>query len=273
MAGAKPRACLSSALAEREVRHTSRVACVAGWCLRLDLWCNAVCGLRCAPNVIMFCSTRLFIFPPSPPRACPALLYRLRPHRLALPSPLSLPTRVRLSPSFSPSPLSLSLSLSASSHCLRTHETPGIMSMNIVPTSAAREARVARPAPSAEIAHDRLRGGLESLSSQSQAGHPLEERLRNWDEQQFALQQENRRRVYGMHEAIRREMERQITGIDFKPRALGGPSGMHYDILTGNDTSCTWDEIYQGEEAREWRGVEQYCLHVPARRCGQSNLP
>lgn len=34
----------------------------------------------------------------------------------------------------------------------------------------------------------------------------------------------------------------------FRPSVLGGPSGLHEDILTGRDDSLTWEDVYQGQD-------------------------
>ena len=68
---------------------------------------------------------------------------------------------------------------------------------------------------------------------------------------------ETLRRMYGMAEPIRREMELKIVrDVTWRPAALGGnvPS-VHEDILRGRDESVTWEDVFTGEEARGIPGV------------------
>ena len=37
-----------------------------------------------------------------------------------------------------------------------------------------------------------------------------------------------------------------IVAEDFRPVALGGPSNLHLDILTGRDTNIDVDDIFNG---------------------------
>ena len=37
-----------------------------------------------------------------------------------------------------------------------------------------------------------------------------------------------------------------IVGQDFRPVALGGPSNLHLDIITGRDTRIDVDDIFNG---------------------------
>jgi proteasome maturation protein len=57
-----------------------------------------------------------------------------------------------------------------------------------------------------------MRNGLQSVSAEMNGRHPLEARLKNWDETQQALKMESLMRVYGAQEPIRRGMEMKISG-------------------------------------------------------------
>lgn len=57
-----------------------------------------------------------------------------------------------------------------------------------------------------------MRNGLQSVSAEVNGRHPLEARLKNWDETQQALKMESLMRVYGAQEPIRRGMEMKISG-------------------------------------------------------------
>jgi len=54
------------------------------------------------------------------------------------------------------------------------------------------------------------------------------------------------RRLGGIGEVIRIATERKVVGEDFRPVALGGPSNVHLDILSGRDTKIDIDDIYNG---------------------------
>src|SRR3954452_8106623 len=75
-------------------------------------------------------------------------------------------------------------------------------------------------APSAPGLHDTLRAGVgptltpttsTSPSSIPDSAHPLEARLKKWEETQDALKMEGLRRTFGISEPIRRGMELKIT--------------------------------------------------------------
>lgn len=41
-------------------------------------------------------------------------------------------------------------------------------------------------------------------------------------------------------------MVRKADG--FRPSALGPPSRVHDDILSGRDAECTWEDVYGGQD-------------------------
>jgi proteasome maturation protein len=101
-------------------------------------------------------------------------------------------------------------------------------------------------AASVSVVHDTLTHGLASTSSTINSRHPLESRIKNWDTQQDQLKLEMAKRLGGIGEVIRIATERKVVGEDFRPVALGGPSNLHLDILTGRDTRIDIDDIYNG---------------------------
>lgn len=119
------------------------------------------------------------------------------------------------------------------------------MSMRVVPERGHPEKhRVDNGAPSAEIVHDTMRHGMLSVSNDINSRHPLEPRLSNWQGTQDELKMEGLRRMFGAHEPIRRQMEREtVRNHDFRPAVLGGPSNLHHDILTGRDMSFDLEDI------------------------------
>jgi len=70
---------------------------------------------------------------------------------------------------------------------------------------------------------------------------------------------EGLRRTFGIAEPIRRGMELKITRDgEWRPLVLGGarPS-VHEDILAGRDTSCAWEDVFEGSEMRGVKGFHE----------------
>ncbi|KAH8594358.1 proteasome maturation factor UMP1-domain-containing protein [Bisporella sp. PMI_857] len=115
-------------------------------------------------------------------------------------------------------------------------------------------------APSAPGLHDTLRAGVgpslaastSSSSTVPDSAHPLEMRLKKWEETQDALKMEGLRRTFGLSEPIRRGMELKIAREgSWRPLALGGGQrSVHEDILMGRDSSIEWEDVFTGEEMR-----------------------
>lgn len=98
---------------------------------------------------------------------------------------------------------------------------------------------------------DRLRpqnGGSTPLSSQVNGKHPLEQRLKNWDQTQHERNLQQYRQVFGVAEPLKREMELQIVeNTDFNPLAsCANTSSLHRDILLNKEASVDWEDIYPG---------------------------
>lgn len=111
-------------------------------------------------------------------------------------------------------------------------------------TTAFGEASINTPALSDAL---RLQEGPLSIASQVNNRHPLEGRVKNWEETQQQTRMEMYRRVFGAGEPIRREMEMQIVdATDFKPAILGGSDSLHRDILTNRESTVDWEDIYKG---------------------------
>ncbi|RKF58718.1 Proteasome maturation factor UMP1 [Erysiphe neolycopersici] len=117
-------------------------------------------------------------------------------------------------------------------------------------------------AHSAPIIQDLLQNGLgptftpldsSKPSEPSVSNHPLEARLKKWEETQEALKMEGLRRTFGIAEPIRRGMELKIVREgSWKPACLGGgfERSLHEDILMGTDTGCQWEDIFKGDLSR-----------------------
>jgi len=147
--------------------------------------------------------------------------------------------------------------------------TTSLQAMRIAPsaahsTSHSHLARDAVGAPSAPGIHDTLRAGVgpsvlplhAQTSSVPDSTHPLEARLKKWQETQDALKMEGLRRTFGMAEPVRRGMELKIAREgEWRPVVLGGSGpGVHEEILRGSDTSITWEDVFKGDEMRNVPG-------------------
>jgi len=126
------------------------------------------------------------------------------------------------------------------------------MSLRVVPASghASTVSSVAnsKGAPSVRSVPDALRNrGPYSVSADVNSNHPLEARLKQWDETQYNLKMEQLRRLYGAAEPIKRGMEIKMCA-DYKPMQLGGPSNLHKDILENRDCSINWEDVYKGTD-------------------------
>ena len=42
----------------------------------------------------------------------------------------------------------------------------------------------------------------------------------------------------------------------FRPSVLGAPANVHEDILTGRDSSVSWEDVYQGQDGMKIPGGE-----------------
>jgi len=119
-------------------------------------------------------------------------------------------------------------------------------------------------APSAPGVYDTLRAGVgptaaSSLTSLPDSAHPLEARLKKWEDTQDALKMEGLRRTFGISEPIRRGMELKITREgEWRPLVLGGGGrGVHEDILMGRDCSIEWEDVFTGAEMRSLPGFHE----------------
>jgi proteasome maturation protein len=123
-------------------------------------------------------------------------------------------------------------------------------------------------APSAPGIHDTMRAGVgpsvaqttaTQTSSLPDSAHPLEARLKKWEETQDQLKMEGLRRTFGVSEPIRRGMELKITREgEWRPVVLGGSRrGVHEDILMGRDSTIEWEDVFMGDESRTLPGFHE----------------
>jgi len=150
------------------------------------------------------------------------------------------------------------------------------MTLRIIPPSTyAHTIPLPISAPSAPGIHDTLRAKLNlalppppsssilpttvtpnpahflSSSSDSatglQSNHPLERRLRSWAATQDSLQQEIRRRNFGIAAAVRSAWDLQVVKQSmWTPLTLGGGCGVIEDVLTGRDCEVSFDDVFGG---------------------------
>jgi Proteasome maturation factor UMP1 len=120
--------------------------------------------------------------------------------------------------------------------------------LRFIPSSSSTPSTLKQTTGSSSvpIIHDTLSHGPPSTASALNSRHPLESRVKNWNAQQDQLKLELAQRLGGVGEAVRIGTERMIVAEDFRPVALGGPSNLHLDILTGRDTKIDVDDIFNG---------------------------
>jgi proteasome maturation protein len=142
------------------------------------------------------------------------------------------------------------------------------MSLRIVPESNApntySHVSQSTSAPSAPGLYDVLRNGIGPAAASASNGttpidstHPLEVRLKNWDETQRALRQQMLRRNLGKAEPIRRDLElKTVRDGEWRPVALyGAQPSVHEDILMGKDDTITWEDVFTGDDMRQIPGI------------------
>ena len=96
--------------------------------------------------------------------------------------------------------------------------TGSSQSLRVVPAAghASTVSSVAnsKGAPSVRSVPDALRNrGPYSVSADVNSNHPLEARLKQWDETQYNLKMEQLRRLYGAAEPIKRGMEVKMCAV------------------------------------------------------------
>lgn len=101
-------------------------------------------------------------------------------------------------------------------------------------------------APSAPALVDTFRaGGPVRQASTLNGRHPLEARLAHWDAQEEEMHMTTRRRLHGVADPMRREMELHLVSLsEQRPLLLGGSSHIHTDVLRGRDWSLDWEDVY-----------------------------
>ncbi|KAI9499312.1 proteasome maturation factor UMP1 [Zychaea mexicana] len=90
--------------------------------------------------------------------------------------------------------------------------------------------------------HDALRYGTRSIKSEVMPGHPLQQRLENWQESQWELKLNMARQVHGMHAPMRMMMERDIVSQRQRMPVLPS-SNVHLDVLMGKDETIEFEDF------------------------------
>ncbi|KAL9058087.1 MAG: hypothetical protein Q9162_001949 [Coniocarpon cinnabarinum] len=97
---------------------------------------------------------------------------------------------------------------------------------------------------------------LPSSSTSLQSTHPLEARLRHWNDTRHALQMQLLKRQYGVAAPLIRGME--LLDVEVNEEALywgGRKTGgsVHGDVLRGCDWEVGgWEGVYSEESLGEW---------------------
>jgi proteasome maturation protein len=115
--------------------------------------------------------------------------------------------------------------------------------LRIVPDSCSVPAEHSIKETANELGvHDTLRYGPKSFVSSLTATHPLEHRLRKWDETQDDMKLEISRRIFGIHAPVRLLMERSLVSQTRRHPALPS-SQLGLDILMGRDESIGVEDV------------------------------
>ncbi|CCF59844.1 hypothetical protein KAFR_0I00630 [Kazachstania africana CBS 2517] len=92
-------------------------------------------------------------------------------------------------------------------------------------------------------------GGAVPLSTQMNDRHPLESKLRNWEQTERGRQMEQYRQVFGIAEPMKRVMELNIVkSTEFNPLNTSHHTSIHEDILLNKDNSVAWEDIYRNND-------------------------
>lgn len=73
--------------------------------------------------------------------------------------------------------------------------------------------------------------------------HPIESRIATWEQTQAQMHAETRRRMHGIADPVKRDMELElVTTSELRPGLVS--SNIHSDILRNKDTSIDWEDLY-----------------------------
>ncbi|CAG8777758.1 8257_t:CDS:2, partial [Acaulospora morrowiae] len=95
--------------------------------------------------------------------------------------------------------------------------------------------------------HDTFRYGVKSIESELLPAHPLENRLKQWEETQTNLKLTMQRRIYGIHAPVRHLMERSIVSKMQRLPVLPS-SNLGLEILMGKDETIDFEDFLNDPE-------------------------
>ncbi|CAG8791983.1 25278_t:CDS:2 [Dentiscutata erythropus] len=121
------------------------------------------------------------------------------------------------------------------------------MSLRAVPSTNPPSTKTVADTANSYGVHDTFRYGPRSIETEISPAHPLENRLKQWEETQTNLKLTMQRRIYGIHAPIRHLMERSI--VSRVQRLPGMPSSnFGLDILMGKDETIDFEDFLNDPE-------------------------
>ncbi|KAI8051661.1 proteasome maturation factor UMP1-domain-containing protein [Syncephalis plumigaleata] len=116
--------------------------------------------------------------------------------------------------------------------------------LRLVPSTAGTPSTVTTAATCNDLGvHDTLRYGPSSLATSVRPSHPLEHRLKHWEETQMNARMTLQRRIFGIHAPVRQLMEQSIVAKTRRHPTLPS-SNLGLDILRGKDETIDVDDIF-----------------------------
>jgi len=141
--------------------------------------------------------------------------------------------------------------------------------MHVIPPKAhAKKAAAPISAPSAPGVHDTLRANLglalptagpnvsasavaidpQQTANSLQSAHPLEARLRAWENNADTLRMQTWRHANGVAMPAWKGVHMEAVKIgEWAPAMLGGGSSSTSDVLAGRDSEISWEDVFHGK--------------------------
>jgi len=121
-------------------------------------------------------------------------------------------------------------------------------SLRIVPSDHSTPPKSVVTTATSLGVHDTFRYGVKSIQSEISPAHPLENRIKQWDETQTNLKLHLERRLYGLHAPVRHLMERSIVSKVFNKSPVLPSSNFGLEILTGKDGTIDFEDFLNDPE-------------------------
>ncbi|KAI9596656.1 proteasome maturation factor UMP1 [Syncephalis fuscata] len=116
--------------------------------------------------------------------------------------------------------------------------------LRLVPSTASTPSVISTAATCNDLGvHDTLRYGPASIATSIGVAHPLEHRLKEWDETQMNARMTLQRRIFGVHAPVRQLMEQSIVSTTRRHPTLPS-SNLGMDILRGRDETIDVEDIF-----------------------------